>query len=141
MSTPLLAKLFSGAQAYGPLATILAGTPFRFYDTSLIQGSLFPAIVARQVSSPQMYSAAFRMTTNWNRIQFEVWAQPDSAATDQVAQAFFGFIDQFNADGITGRTQSPNFVLNDMGWQESKLEPPAWQRIIDVRIFNSTSSN
>ena len=130
-------KLFTGAQAFAPLANLLGSAPFRWYDTQLRQGSAFPAVVVTQISNPKNYAFQSRVTTSWYRMQFDLWAQPDSAATGQLAMALFAFLDQFNAIGIAGLSQYPNLVVGDRGGIEPNLEPPVYRRTIDVRMFNN----
>lgn len=140
MATPLSIqeKLFAAAQAYAPLVGFLAGPPFRWYDTQLRQGTTFPAVVVTQVSNPKMYGFQARVTTSWYRMQFDIWAQPDSAATDHVAFALFDFFDQLNLIGVPNLSQYPNLVDNGgRGELEPNLEPPVYKRTCDVRMFNN----
>lgn len=142
MPTALEAKLFAAAQAY-PGFSILGTSPFRWYDLMLREGSAFPAIVAQVIDNPKTYSYTAPVLTSWYRVQFTIWALPDSAATNDVLQVLLGFLVQFNAVGIprlgSAGLPYPNLVLNNRPGIEERLEPPVYKRIVDVRVYNNDS--
>ncbi len=138
MAQTLQQKLFAGAQAFPQLAAILGASPFRWYDTQLRQGTAFPAVVVTQISNPKVYAFQARVWTSWYRMQFDVWAVPDSAAADAVIGIMLAFFAQFNAIGIPGLSQYPNLVEDaGRGSLQASLEPPVYKRTVEVRIFNN----
>ena len=137
-NTVLKSKLFAGASGFAALTNLIGTKPVRWYDTTLTEGTAFPAIVVRVISSPPMYTFTNRLATSWNRCQFMIYAQPDSAAADIVAQALFSFFDQwFGGTGITGLVLNPNLVIADRDDLEPKLEPPVFLRVIEAKIWNN----
>ena len=85
-------KLFTGAQAYSPISSILASANyFRWYDSVLPQTPTInnlPAVVVQQINNPKDYSFTGRITTSWYLMQFTIWATPDSAAANAVAVVY-----------------------------------------------------
>lgn len=137
--TYIKAKLFAGVQAFEPLATMLTGpgSKLRWYDLQLDQDTLFPAVTVQVITNPKMYGFQSRVTTSWYRVQFTIWAQPDSAAADQVAVTMYNFLDQFNSIGIPGLSQYPCIVEGGPEGSESQLNPPVYKRVIQAMIFNN----
>ena len=139
----LKAKIYAAASVYAPLTSLLGAPPnMRWYDTQLRQGSLFPAVVVQIVSNPQSYAFQAPLPTSFARVQFTVWAQPDSVAADNVADALYSFFADFNAYLPAGSKPLPyyaNLVVGDREALVPKLEPPVFQRIIDVQMFNNST--
>lgn len=130
--------LRTAAAAYPALSALLGTNPFRFYDTQLVQGSAYPAIVTYQVSDVKDYSVTARLVTGWTRVQFTIWggqADPGQAAAEQVLQALLPFLDQFNGTGIPNQIIYPNNVVNVRRGLFAETDPPIFQRLVDVKIF------
>lgn len=138
MPSSLKAKLRANASSYSPLTALLGTSPFRWYDTQLVQGSAFPAVVVFIVSNPPSYVLTNRMTTSWARVQFTVWDNdPESAGL--VVAALTNFFDQLNLIGVPNLTQYPNLIIADRDFLYPQTQPPRYQRILDVRIFSNES--
>lgn len=137
--TPLKDKLRTAAAAYAPLTALLGASPFRWYDTQLVQKSAFPAIVAQVISDPKSYVFGGRLPTSFARVQFVIW-DIDSQRIETVKSTLFDFLDTFVGDGIS---QSPlvkgNYIVADRDGMEPQTQPPQWKRIIDAKIFNNDS--
>jgi hypothetical protein len=135
----LEAKLRTAALAYSPLATLLGngGNPnlFRWYETQLVEGSAFPAVVATLVSDPKDYCFTHRMSTSFTRMQFTIW-DTDPSNASLVADTLANFLDQFNAYGISGLSVNANFIVNSRATIYPETQPPVFQRIVDAKIFN-----
>ena len=145
MYTSLKAKLFAAALLNPSLVYLLgSGSPLllRWFDTQLPQaaGTGFPAVVVSQISDPQMYATSGRLPTSWARIQFTVYGSGnDSQNADAIVAALTSFLDTFNGDGVTGRSQSPNYVISDRNMGIAATQPLTYMRTVDCRIFwNST---
>jgi hypothetical protein len=138
----LESKLRTAAAAYGPLAALLAsGSPalFRWYDTTLVQGAVYPAIVARVVSNSSSYVGTGRLPTSFARVQFTVWGGQYAAgvaAADAVRDALVAFFQQLNLVGIPNQVMYSNVILNEMRGVFVPTDTPVFQRIIDVNIFS-----
>jgi hypothetical protein len=154
MYTSLKAKLFAAAQQNAGLVYLLGGSSpliLRWYDQQLPQaaGTGFPAIVVRQISNPQVYATTGRLPTSFARMQFDCYGAQatgggtypaDSQSTDALVQALLAFLDTFNADGITGRPQSPCRILADRDAGIALTQPMTFKRIVDVEIFWNTQA-
>jgi len=136
MSTTLEVKLRTTASAFAPLIALLGTSPFRWYDTQLVQGSVFPAIVALLVSDPKSYYLGGRMNTSFARVQFTIW-DTDAERGRSVEAALYDFLDVFNASGAPADRAKPNYVVGARGGMYPQTQPPQFQRIIDAKIFNN----
>jgi hypothetical protein len=137
MATSLETKLRTQASAYAPL-TALLGNPFRWYDSQLLQGSLYPAIVVMQVSGSPTYVQTGRLPTGFTRIQFTIW-DTDSERARRVEAALESFLDQFNAIGIPGLVQYPNEIVLQRAGYFAEPAPALFQRINDAMIFSNSN--
>jgi len=139
--TSLKAKLFAAALQNARLVYLLgSGSPLvlRWFDMQLPQsaGTGFPAVVVQQISDPRMYATAGLLPTSWARIQFTVFGTGnDSQNTDAIVEALAEFLNTFNADGVTGRPGSPNYIISDRDAGIALTQPLTYQRIVDARIF------
>jgi hypothetical protein len=139
--TSLKAQLFAAAQLNAGLVYYLGGSSpqvLRWFDEQLPQaaGTGFPSVVVKQISNPQMYATAGRLPTSWARMEFTIFGTgADSVNADQMAQALYAFLDTFNGDGVTGRSQSPNYIISDRDAGIAITQPMTYQRIIEARIF------
>lgn len=138
--TSLKALLFAAALQNAGLVFLLGSwSPLllRWFDNQLPQySSAFPAVVVKQVTNPQAYATSGRLPTSWARVQFDIYgAGTDSQSADAVAQALYSFLDTFNGDGITGRPQSPNYILSDRDDGIAETLPLTYKRIVEARIF------
>ncbi|HET9304872.1 MAG TPA: hypothetical protein VFO46_02485 [Candidatus Sulfotelmatobacter sp.] len=134
-------KLRTAAMNYTPLTALLGSgaNNFRWYETQLLEGSAFPAVVVTLVSNVRDYALDRRMATSFTRLQIVVWdPNPEEAST--VEQTIVQFLDQFSAYGpIAG--QAANFVLNSRATIYPDTQPPIYQRLIDVRVFDNELVN
>lgn len=141
MSTSLETKLRTAALAFPGLTSLLGGNTqntFRWYDTQLRQGTVYPAIVVTMVSDSSDYVFTGILATSFSRVQFEVWdTDPEHAYI--VQQQLEAFLLQFNAYGLPNSPANANFVLNRQKKLYADTQPPQWQRITDVRIFNNST--
>ena len=139
MYQSLKAKLFAAALLNPSLVYLLGGgSPLvlRWFDQQLSQYSTFPAVVVQQISDPQMYATSGRLPTSWARMQFTVYGSgTDSQNADAIVAALASFLDTFNGDGITGRSQSPNYVVGDRDMGVAQTQPLTYMRVLDTRIF------
>jgi hypothetical protein len=136
--TSLLVKILNSASAYTPLTTLLGTSPFRVYDMQLVQGSAFPATIIQQISGPQEYTFAGRLSTLTARMQLTVFgAAPGGENARAVIAAWVTFFDQFNADGITGRALSPNQCLSPVEMGIANTAPETYQVRMDVFVFHN----
>lgn len=143
--TSLEVKLRTSALAYPDLATLLTNSPaiprfpdFRWYDTQLLQGTVFPAIVVQLIAGSQMYGFARRLSTGFSRMQFTVWdTDPERART--IEATLYAFLDQFSAYGLPGLSQYSNNVVLTRQGMYPQSQPPQFWRINDVNIFENTA--
>jgi hypothetical protein len=137
----LKAKLFAAALLNARLLFLLgSGSPLllRWFDDQLPQaaGTGFPAVVVKQTSNPLVYATSGRLPTSWARMTFEVYGTGnDSQNADTIVQALAAFLDTFNGDGVTGRTQSPNYIVGDKDMGIAATQPLTYMRVVDARIF------
>lgn len=140
MPTSLEVKLRTAALAWPAFSILGPSNAFRWYDLQLKQGSLFPAVAVQVISNKKDYAFQAPVLTSWYRVQFTIWAQPDSAATDAVLQAILGFLMQFNATGNPGQNAyAPNFMLNNLTGMEPALQPPVFKRVADFMMYSNDS--
>jgi hypothetical protein len=134
-------KLRTLAAADPTLAGLL-GSPFRWYEAQLMQGSALPAVTVQRISTARRYSHSG--LGNISEIRFQFTIRDRSAETArQVAAAIIAFLGtadlasnaQFGSPVTTPR-QFPNFVLNERAGMDPELQPPVFVEIIDARIFN-----
>ena len=140
MSTTLLVKILNAAATYAPLTALLQapGGPLRVFDMQLPQGMAYPSTVIQQISGPQVYSFAGRLATLTARMQHTVFGAPPGGENARVViAAWVSFYDQFNADGITGRVQSPNQCQSPVEMGIAETQPLSYQIRMDVMVFNN----
>lgn len=139
------AKIFAAASSYAPLVALLknGAGKFRWYDTQLDQGSEFPAVVVQVISNPKDYAFQNPVTTSWYRVQFTIWDHAvvgqtgvSSGSVDVVFQNMLAFFAQLNLIGIPELRCYPNLVMGSREGLDASLEPPAYLRTVDVRMFN-----
>lgn len=141
MYTSLKAKLFAAAILNpGLLFYLGGGSPLvmRWFDQTLPQygTATFPAIVVTAFPGAQTYATSGRLPTSWARVQFTVYGTgTDSQNADAIVEALTSFLDTFNGDGITNRSQSPNYVSNDRDMGIAQTQPLTYMRVVDARIF------
>lgn len=136
-------RVRTAAANYAPLVALLSsGSPavFRWFDTTLVEGVIYPAVVAMVVSNPPTYVYAGRTPTSFSRMQLTVWGgqwAPGAAAAEAVTNALLPFFDQLDLVG-NGRTEQQNnlVVMNRRG-VFVQTDTPIFQRILDVRIFSN----
>ena len=138
----LEAKIEEAIFAFSPLANMLGkrldGNP-AVYDTQLQQGSAFPAIVLQMISGGQAYTLNSRLSTSFNRVQFTIWALNAEVAR-QIEQQLYAFLDGFNPAGVrSDLTSAPNFVVLTRQGMYAQTQPPQYQRINDVNIFDNAA--
>jgi len=138
MSTSLEVKLRTQALAFPKLSALLGTTPFRWYDSQLVQGSAYPAIVVQLISSPMNYCNTGRLPTSWARYQFTVW-DTDSERARTTESALFDFFDVFNAVGHSGLPDYPVTVVNDRQNIYPDPEPIRFTRSVDAMIFSNNA--
>ena len=136
MGTSLEVKLRTAAAAFSALTALLGTSPFRWYDTQLLQGSAFPAIVVVLIDDAKTYYLGGRMNTSFSRVQFTIW-DTDAERGRSVEAALYDFFDVFNACAAPSGRAKPNYVVGARGGMYPQTQPPQFQRIIDAKIFNN----
>lgn len=134
--TDLKSLLRTQASAFGGLTALLGTTPFRWWDTTLQQGSAYPAIVVTMVSNPRNYVLMGRLPTGWSRVQFTIW-DTDTLRASTVENALLAFFDVFNAVGPANLPSYPVEVVNDRETTVPEPEPKRFLRILDAMIFSN----
>lgn len=139
--TSIKAKLFTAAAANAGLVALLAsGSPafFRWFDTQLPQGSVFPAVVIQAISNPRDYAVTGKLPTSWQRIQFTVYGTGnDSQNAEAVVNAIEAFLNDFNGIGVSNLVTYPNLIVNDRDAGVADTQPLTYVRVLDVRIFSN----
>lgn len=131
----LIVKLVTAAQSFAPL-TALIGTRISSYP--LAQGSQFPAIVLQVISNPRTYSVNARLATSFTRVQATIFGlAPGGENARAVESAWIQFLDQFNGDGIAGRSISPNTVVGSREFGIAQTSPLTFQIVTDAMIFEN----
>lgn len=124
------------------LQAIFGTSPFRWFDTGLVQRQAFPSVVVRRVSTIRRYTHDGLNQMSQPRFQIEI-RHPDSETARVAAKAvitFLGTADlasnaQFGSPVTTPR-QYPSFLLNQMTRTDFQMAPPVWVEVLDVRMFN-----
>lgn len=138
MATPIKDRIVAAAIATPALTALLGINPFRWYDRQLVQGSAFPAVVAREISAPRVYALAGPLPTAFRRWQFTLWGTNNSAGIASLASlesALDTFWESLNLVGIPGMLGYNNQVVNRLDAFYPIPEPGNPQRLIDVMIF------
>jgi hypothetical protein len=134
----LEARLRSAAMVNSTLATLLGTTPFRWYDSTLQQGTAFPAVVVQQIFGGDIYTWAGRNPTGFSRYQFAIW-DTDPERGRLVDDAMSDFFTTFNGPQISGVPlcwYGAQVVLR-LSKVFSLPEPVLHQRILQVSIFSN----
>jgi hypothetical protein len=144
--TSLKAKLFAAALLNPGLVYLLGGgSPLvlRWFDVTLpqyVNAATFPAVVVTLISNPSNYALGGRLPTSFTRMQFTVYGTgTDSQNADAVVEALSSFLDTFNADGITNRIASPNYIVNDRDMGIAQTQPLTYMRVVDARIYDNST--
>lgn len=138
MSTPFNERLRAAAFADTTLKALL-GIPlnrFRWYNRQLVQGSVFPAIVVRQISGSDTYVDAGRLPTGFARYQFTIWAESQESA-QAVDQALTDFSVTFNSSGIPGLSSYPNYILLRREGIFAPTDPGKYLTTIDMQMWQN----
>lgn len=114
----------------------------RWYETQLLQGTEFPAIVAQRVSTVRRDTHDGINALSWIRFQLTIWDY-SAETTREIAAAVIAFLDTFDASSTaefgspaTSPTVHPNTVLNQRTGMFPQSQPPLFHHILDVGIFN-----
>lgn len=139
MSTSIETKLRIAALADSTLVSLLqtGSGQFRWYNTQLVQGSAYPAIVVNRISGAPLYVNVGRNPLSQIRVQFTIWEGPNPGTTDGTLEALREFLDTFSATGIS--SQAPNTILNVMSGLFAETQPGIFQTILDAMIWNNDS--
>ncbi len=140
-------KIRTAAAAFPALVALLgSGSPvlFRWYDTTLVQGSEYPAVVVMIASDPSQYNIGARMPMSWSRIQFTVWGGQyagGSVSCDQVTAVLLNFLDQADFTANTKTTvQQNNLVVGNRRGAFVLKDTTIYQRILDVQILSDSNA-
>ena len=135
MSTPLLVKLRTAAQA-SPLASLL-GSPLRFYDTRLFEGSAYPAVVQQVISYPKYQAMDGRNPTGKARVQFTVWEGYTRDTTGAVPDALKAMIDLFNGTASAASSQ----VINEFPTIDPDVSGnPIYKTVVEAYCWNDETT-
>lgn len=138
----LKAKLFAAASVNAELQALLGTSPFRWWDSQLLQSSAFPAVVVFIVSNPADYVLGGRMSTSWVRVQFTVYGTGnDSENASAVVSALQDFLATFNAIGVPNLPVYPNRIVNDRDGGVAATQPLTYTRTLDVMVLNDENAN
>jgi hypothetical protein len=132
----LMLNLRTAAASFAGLTALLGTSPFRWWDTQLVQGSALPAVVTQLVAGSKTYTFAGRLPTGFSRVQFTIWADNPVSAANVEAQ-LTAFLDQFAGNGISGLVQYPNSIVMQRQSVFQETQPPKYQRITDAQIFSN----
>ena len=139
MATSLEIKIRTAAAAYAPLAALLGTSPFRWYDTQLVQGTVFPAVVTQLVSNAPTYALPGALTASFARVQFTVW-DTDAERARAVEAAITAFLTVANFGPYSSPvTVFANYILNTRQSMYPQTQPPQFQRIMDCKVYNDDS--
>jgi hypothetical protein len=140
MSTSLEVKLRTAASVYGPLTALLGTSPFRWYDTQLLQGTTFPAVVVQLISNAPTYALPGALTASFARVQLTVW-DTDAERARAVEAAIAAFLAATNFGPYSSPvTVFANYILNTRQSLYPQTQPPQFQRILDCKIFNDDTT-
>jgi hypothetical protein len=142
MATDLKERIRLAAIATPALTAVLGTNPFRWYDTRLVQGSAFPAVVAQVISNVKSYVFGGRLPNSHSRVQFTLWAQNTSAgitALGNLERTVGTFLDSLNLIGISGLLQYPNRIVLARDGFVPTPEPGNSLRLIDVMMASNDS--
>lgn len=135
----LKSAIRTAALAYPGLTNLLGTSPFRWYDTRRIQGSVLPAVAVQVISGSPTFVFTGMLPTGWSRVQFTISGSgADSSNALAVETQLILFLNQLNLIGINGLVQYPALVLLQRDAMEAQIEPPIYQRIVDAKIFSNS---
>jgi hypothetical protein len=135
MSTSIEAKLRIAASADATLPSLLGTTPFRWYDTQLVEGSAYPAMVCLRVSDVPTYVNQGQNPMELVRIQITIWEGQTAETTDALINALENFLATFSATSVIG--YASNRIVNKRRGFFAQTQPGIFQNIIDVMIWNN----
>lgn len=136
MPTPLVVRMIAAAKAYAPLTALGVGISSYPFP----QGSAFPWITLQVISDMPTYCFNARLATSTTRVQaliFGVGSDPTNAQA--VLTAWQSFLDQFNGDGISGRSLSPNISQAAVETGIAQTQPPTFQIRQDCILVNNSN--
>jgi hypothetical protein len=140
MPTSLETKIRTAAAAYSPLVALLGSSPFRWYDTQLVQGSAWPSVVAQLVSNSPTYALPGALTASFARVQFTVW-DIDAERARTVESTITAFLAATNfGPNSSPVTVTANYILNTRQSMYPQTQPPQFQRIMDCKLFNDDTT-
>ena len=126
--------MIAAAKAFPALAGVgISSYPFP-------QGSVFPWITLQVISDMPTYCFNARLATSTVRVQaliFGTGTDPLNAQT--VLAAWQEFLDQFNGDGIEGRSLSPNISQAAVETGIAQTQPLTFQIRQDVIVTNNSN--
>lgn len=124
-------------------ATLLAlfGTvspaSLRWYDTQLLPGSAFPAMVVQVISDPEMTANAGPLPTSFARVQFTAWADQTSAGAEALQAIHYAMVQFFATLNLTsaGGLHGPNRIVGKRDGFYAQTQPAKLLLLIDAMIF------
>lgn len=135
-------KLRTLAAADASLQAIFGTSPFRWWDSQLVQGSAFPSCVVRRISTVRMYQLEGLNQMSQPRFQFDI-RHPDPETARAAAKAVIAWLSTIdlasNAQFGSPQTTPPQFpcyLLNERTGMDYQLQPPIFVESLDVRVFN-----
>lgn len=138
-------RVRTAAANYPPLASLIGtGSPvqLRWYDTTIVQGVGYPAVVAFTVTNPPSYVFAARLPTSFALMQFTIWGGKSAAgvaAAESVSQAMLDFFDQLDLVGCGRAIQQNHQVIANRRAVFVQTDTPIFQRVLEVRVFSNDS--
>jgi len=144
MATPLKDKIRAAAIATPALTAILGTNPFRWFDTQLVQGSAFPAVVVQIISDAEVYTMNRRLNGvgGPTRVQYTLWGVNTAAGQTALANleaALQEFWDGLDLVGVPGLTQYSNHIVGARDGFVALPKPGNMLRLIDVMTFSNAS--
>jgi hypothetical protein len=141
MSLGLKARIRNAALAdvtlLGLLGTVSPAS-LRWFDTQLLQGAAFPAVVVMVVSNPETTTNQGALPTTFARVQYTIWCDDTSAGATQmvsIINGLYAFFKTLNLIGMEGLTQYPNRVVLERDGLYAQTQPPKLQHTMDVMQF------
>lgn len=138
MSTPFADRLRAAAFADATLQGLL-GAPlnhFRWYNRQLVQGSVLPAVVVRQISGSDSYVDAGRLPTSFSRYQLTIWAENQASAT-AVDVAITDWVGSFNSSGLPNLSSYPNYILLRREGIFAPTDPGKYLQSLDINFWQN----
>ena len=137
MSTPIEVKFRTAAAANAGLTALLGTSPFRWYDTQLVPGTAFPAMVCYRVSAVPLYVNVGQNPLELIRVQITIWEGPEPDTANSLIDALQNFLANFSATTVAF---SQNRIVNKRRGLYTDTQPGIFQNTVDVMVWNNATT-